>query len=246
MCLLSFAWNAHAGYPLVFAGNRDELHARPTAAAQWWADAPRVLGGRDLESGGSWLAMSQSGRFAVVTNFHGAPLPDSPLSRGRLVSEFVAGRTTLENFSDYLASHESEYAGFSLLYGDGRRLRFHSNYDSTNLDITAGIHGLSNHLLDTPWPKVEHLKHAVRNALEQGPDEALLLEALAARTVADTGAQPETGNFRSAPFIVGPEYGTRASTVILIDRDGKVRFTERNFDANGNESTTGRFEFVME
>lgn len=252
MCLILFALDAHPRWRLVLAANRDEFFARPTASAAWWDDAPEVLAGRDLRDGGTWMGITRAGRFAAVTNYRepdrytvGAP------SRGRLVADFLRGRVTAEEYADDLAARGQAFNGFNLLVGDADGLIWLSNRSEEARRLEAGVYGLSNHLLDTPWPKVVRGKEDVRRALD-GPDEALeaaLFASLALRDPAPDAQLPSTGIERereralSAAFIVSPEYGTRASTVLLVSRDGDVRFTERSTVPGEDRWTEARHEF---
>jgi uncharacterized protein with NRDE domain len=173
MCLILFALDAHPRYRLLVAANRDEHFTRPTAPAAFWADAPGVLAGRDLDKGGTWLGVGTDGRFAALTNFRGAvPVPGGP-SRGALAVEYLRGERSPADFIDALAHRAADYQGFSLLVGDAVSMRYYSNrLDASppgGVAIGAGIHGLSNHLLDTPWPKVERGCRALEAALALEP-----------------------------------------------------------------------------
>jgi uncharacterized protein with NRDE domain len=245
MCLILVAHLAHPDYPLVLAANRDEFHARPTAAAHWWPEATDVLGGRDLQSGGTWLAIARSGRWAGVTNFRdGARAEIAELSRGHLVSDFVTGSLPAEDYLAAVQPREQRYGGYNLLVGDGAEVYWTSNRRSTPpryFRLSPGIHGVSNHLLDTPWPKVERGRRQLAALLEHGeklaPDH--LLEILLDRTYAADHDLPSTGvpldleRALSASFTATPGYGTRSSTAILRRRDGGILFAERRFDAEG-------------
>src|SRR5262245_10572919 len=155
MCLLVLAWDMHPRYRLVFAGNRDEFHERPSAPLGWWTDSPRILAGRDLQAGGTWLGLSRQGRFGVVTNFRDLqrPLEGAP-SRGALITRWLAGEAPLDGFLEELHESAARYAGFNLLLSDGESLVYASNrLPEFSRTLAPGIYGLSNHLLDTPWPK---------------------------------------------------------------------------------------------
>ena len=155
MCLLLLAWNAHPDYPFVFAGNRDEMHTRATRQAHWWEGVPEVLGGRDLQAGGSWLGIGRDGRFAVVTNYRDGRRSDKTArSRGLLVSDFLASSQSPEEFTALLDSTAHGYTGFNLLFGNRQEIHYFSNRGGSNGQLADGIHGLSNHLLNTPWRRV--------------------------------------------------------------------------------------------
>jgi uncharacterized protein with NRDE domain len=253
MCLILFAWQAHPRYSLVVAANRDEFHQRPTAAAGFWEKSPELLAGRDLQAGGTWLGVTKSGRFAAITNFREPQVGELPRehSRGHLVTDFLLDDSQPLLHAEQLAERGSDYSGFNLLLGSGNSLAYVSNRSQQPATVSVGSHGLSNHLLDTDWPKV----HAGRAQLESlMEDEHLepeaLLELLGDRSVAP-GKIPEGTEDKLVPervvrqkFIVSPDYGTRSSTVFLMGRDGNVEFVERQFDSAGNANGTRRFEFA--
>ncbi len=249
MCLLVFAWQTDPDHPLIFAGNRDERHARAAAPAGLWPDAPEVLGGRDLEAGGTWLGVTLSGRFAVVTNYRdGLDPPKAPRSRGALTSEFLTGDMDAAEYLEGVRAHAAEYGAFSLLVGDRRELHYFSNRGGTGGPVPPGIHGLSNHLLDTPWPKVQLSKARLTALLEQGtPNSGALFRILADRNQAqpgelpDTGIGPELERRVSAAFVVNPVYGTRCSTAIRLQADGGLHFAERRFTPTGEDVETRWF-----
>jgi uncharacterized protein with NRDE domain len=243
MCLILFALQAHADFPLVVAANRDEAYARPTAPAAFWQDHPDVYGGRDLEMGGAWMGLTRHGRFAAVTNYRdGMPKGTAPRSRGELVGGFLTGTQAAQPFLQTIATRKSEYAGFGVLAGDLHALWFLSNYGNGVAPITPGIHGLSNHLLDTPWPKVATGKRELAS-LVKGDARALpdkLFDMLADRSVAAPEDLPDTGVGKLREKELGPKfiavddrYGTRASTVIIVNRSGDVNYIERSFGARG-------------
>ena len=256
MCLIYVAWRRHARHRLVVAVNRDEYHARPALPAHWWDDAPGVLGGRDLEAGGTWLAIGADGRFAAITNYPGpvpVRLPDAP-SRGALVSEFVAGNEPAPAYLGRVLEEGHRYNGFSLLAMDGDRLAFASNRSRDVVRLDPGVYGLSNHLLDTSWPKVTDGKAELERLLA-GPEVRVpdLLALLAPgdprhdeSPAADTESDPGRMQWRSSRFIIGPDYGTRASAVILLDAGGAGVFVERSFDSSGVAVGDVAFELGLE
>ncbi|WP_243287720.1 NRDE family protein [Geothrix terrae] len=242
MCLIALAYRAHPDFELVIAANRDEYHARPTAPAAAWEDAPEVFGGRDLSQGGSWLALSREGRLACVTNVRRRVVPDpSAPSRGGLVASFVRGRQPARVFADELRERAMAFAGFNLLLWDGRDLRYLNNHPRfLSREVPPGVHVVSNADLDTPWPKTEKLRRAMGAWVASGDgDETPLLAALADRALAadadlpDTGVGLELERRLSPAFIVDPAYGTRCTTITTLGRDGAVRFTEWRFDPAG-------------
>jgi uncharacterized protein with NRDE domain len=255
MCLILFAHDAHPDWPLVVAANRDEAYARPAAPAGFWSDAPQVCAGRDLEKGGTWLGITRSGRFAAVTNYRdGISAKTAPRSRGELTAAFLRGNTEAGAYLESVSGVDREYNHFCLIVGDRSGLWFHSNRAAGRTRIVAGVHGLSNSLLDTPWPKVvrgrQELERTLRN---NDPDMITALFAmLADRSVApdhhlpDTGVGVERERDLSPAFIASQLYGTRASTVILVGRDGDVIFVERRFGPGGAFEGETRHEFVIE
>ena len=253
MCLILLAHDAHPRYRLVVAANRDEAYARPTAPAAWWADAPGVLAGRDLLGGGTWMGITRGGRFAAVTNFRetAPPPPDAP-SRGHLVGGFLRGADAPDAYLRALAPRAGEYAGFNLLVGDGEELRYFGNRgEGEARTVDPGVHGLSNALLDTPWSKVERGKAGLAAALADRGEvdpEALFrvlwdAEPAPDAHLPDTGVGLERERTLSSPFIRSPEYGTRASTVLLVGRDGRVRFVERTVAPGADGWTESAHEF---
>ena len=242
MCLILFAWRAHPEYPLIFAGNRDEAYDRPSTAADFWSDEPGIYGGRDLEKGGTWLGLTLSGRFAAVTNYRdGPPRKPADLSRGDLAAGFLRGTGAPEDYLRSVLPNGDRYGGYSLLTGNLDRLHYLSNRGPGIADVAPGTHGLSNHLLDTPWPKIRLGKERLTALL--GAREAKLVDglfdALADRTPAADADLPDSGiglqreRELSPAFIAAERYGTRASSVVLIDRRNEVTFVERSFGPQG-------------
>ena len=250
MCLVVIAWRQHADYPLIVAGNRDEFHVRPTQEAHWWADQPDILGGRDLQAGGTWLGLSRGGRFATVTNFRDADLPSAKLrSRGHLVTEFLQGDLAPESYLDTIDG--AAYAGFNILVSDGETLGWYSNRGDGSRLLEPGIYGLSNALLDSPWHKVKRSKASLQDLLLRNRvNDSELLRLLDDRKKApaesiDSGGIPFTkAHAISAPFIVLPDYGTRCSSIALLSSGGDWRFRERRFAADGR--TTGESAFTVQ
>jgi uncharacterized protein with NRDE domain len=253
MCLLVLAWKTHPRYRLIVAGNRDEFHDRPSAPLGWWQDDARILAGRDLKAGGTWLGVARSGRFGIVTNYRDlqAPIEGAP-SRGQLVPRFLTGATSPKEFLDDLRGAANRYSGFNLLVGGPRALYYFSNRGPAAPQVLQhGIYGLSNHLLNTPWPKLVRTRKRFEAVIAQ-PDFSAedLFGILADREPATDGeGLPDTGLPRdweqvvSAPFIVNERYGTRCSTVLLVERTGRTILHERRFDAAGVQTGTSRFEF---
>lgn len=257
MCLIAFAVDAHPAWRLVVAANRDEFHGRPAAPADWWADAPDVLAGRDLREGGTWMGVTRAGRFAAVTNYRDpglAQIADAP-SRGALVADFLRGPVEAEAYADALAERAARYNGFNLLVGDDAGLFYVSNRAPGVRRLQPGVYGLSNALLDTPWPKTLRAKAALAETLRSSRGdgwESGLWEMLADRVAAVDDALPDTGvgldreRLLSSPFIAGDVYGTRASTVLTLSRDGEVRFVERSVTPGQDGWTEARHAFRVD
>ena len=252
MCLILFALDAHPRYRLVLAANRDEFYDRPTAPAAFWDDAPHILAGRDLQGGGTWCGITTGGRFAAVTNYRDPRTHREGMrSRGMLVADYLRGGMPADAWQERLRREGGGYNGFNIIFGDGGGLHYFSNRGDAASPVTPGIHGLSNHLLDTPWPKVTRGKQALAELLTAGdelaPDD--LFAILADRTVApdhllpDTGVGLERERLLSPLFITSPTYGTRSSTVVLIGRDGDCAFMERSFNGAADHPGTAAFRF---
>ena len=244
MCLILFSHGVIPGIALQLAANRDELFARPTTPAGWWSDHPSILAGRDLQAGGTWLGISRSGRYAAITNFRDpASRRDDAPSRGALVGDFLLGDQTPAGYLEQIAPRTCQYNGFSLLVGQGADLWFLSNRGQDAVPVTPGIHGLSNHLLDEPWPKVTK-GVSYMAALSAQPFAAEdYFSVLADETQARDTELPHTGiallreRKSSAIRIRDTVYGTRCSTVLRISQDGEVVFHERSFTAEGDVSS---------
>jgi uncharacterized protein with NRDE domain len=255
VCLLAVSWRYNHRWPFLFAGNRDEYHSRPAAAADWWQDAPNILGGRDLAAGGSWLGISRNGRFAAVTNRPDLPAPEeSRLSRGELVANWLTATDSesVDTLHSTLKVMGPHYGGFSLLTGKlesdnrGELQCFSGGNQSGSLQyaqLQDGITGLSNSPPNKPWPKLTWLNRELARLLEtDGANAEQLFELLRREEpVPDTHA---TG-VSARPFIVGQEYGTRCSTIIAIDNNGLCHFLERRFGPNGQTSGESAFEFML-
>lgn len=255
MCLILLAWRAHPDYPLVFAGNRDEAYERPSSAAEFWNDEPQIFGGRDLEKGGTWLGITLSGRIAAVTNYRDRPgAAAAPRSRGELTANFLRGTDEPRAYLERVAPNARDYGAFSLIIGDPDHLFAFSNRGSAIEELAPGVHGLSNHLLDTPWPKVSRGKDRLSALLKAGETDLVdgLLRALANRTAAPDAELPDTGvglqreRELSPAFVAGDRYGTRASTVMLVGRDNEVVFVERWFGPRGEPLGESSRRFALQ
>lgn len=250
MCLILFAHRAHPAYRLVVAANRDEWFQRPTAPAAFWPDAPYVLAGRDLEANGTWLGVTRTGRFAALTNFRDAESRRTDLpSRGALVRDFLTSEVAPGEYLDSLRAQAGRYNGFSLLVADTRSMRYFSNRDGAARELPAGVYGLSNHLLDAPWPKVRAGKARLAAHLDGHVSAERLLEILDDTHAAPDDALPRTGvslerERQLSPMrILAGDYGTRSSTVVLVSAEGEIDFLERSFAPSGAESGIVRERF---
>jgi uncharacterized protein with NRDE domain len=242
MCLALIAYRSHPRYPLVLAANRDEFHARPAQAMHWWNEGVRMLAGRDLQAGGSWLGLDAAGRLALVTNYRdpSSPRPEST-SRGALIGEFLGGRQDAAGFVRAMAARATQFSGFNLLAMDHEGLGYVTSHPQPEARILPpGIYGLSNRRLDTPWPKLLRARERFEQELANDhPRPEALMRMLSDRTIAADGALPDTGigleweRLLSPAFIVSDDYGTRCSTVVLIRGDGMVAVEERSHAADG-------------
>ncbi len=256
MCLLLVAWQQHPRWPLVVAANRDEFHARPARRAEWWT-SPRVLAGRDEQAGGTWMGVAEGGQWAGLTNYREPSRPRKGWrSRGRLVLDALGH--SQEDFRANLDPDtlQTDYDGLNLLFGDRYHLFYVSNRDRPLRRLAPGFHGLSNGLLNDPWPKVHRgcdaLQQALPEALDHtidGPETEPLFTLLRDRwcppdhELVDTGVSLAWERRLAPMFIRSPEYGTRCSTLLLMGADGSVHFAERWFDAGGEPQGTRHFQF---
>ena len=235
MCLILLAYKAHRAYPLILAANRDEYYQRPTLSAHWWQEIPTLLAGKDLLRGGTWLGLTKTGRFAAVTNVRdGGAHQSSPMSRGQLPLEYLAGDHGDEVFVERLTRTSSEYNGYNLLFGGIDRLSYFTNHQAQWTVLEPGIHGLSNAGLNTPWPKVENGKQILREQIDRpSPSTDKIFAYLASTEQAPDHLLPDTGvglqleRKLSAACIAGTDYGTRSSCLLLVDRNNRATFLEK-------------------
>jgi uncharacterized protein with NRDE domain len=253
MCLIFFSLRKHPTYKLVVAANRDEFYSRRTAAAEYWSDHPEVLGGRDLEAGGTWMGLSKSGRISLITNYRDPKNidPHAP-SRGQLVSDFLIGKESPKDYLNRISRDGKRYNGFNIIVGNAEDLWYYSNYRDGVDEISPGLHGLSNHLLETPWPKVVRGKKKMDDLLHLPvihPDQLFDLlfdDGIASdENLPDTGIGLERERVLSSMFIKSPGYGTRCSTVVLIDKKNNALFSERVFDLTTFRYSERKFEFSI-
>jgi uncharacterized protein with NRDE domain len=251
MCLIVIANDIHPRYRLVLGANRDEYRDRSAEPAGFWPDHPQVLAGRDRQAGGTWLGVTTAGRLAAVTNYRDPhqQVADPP-SRGRLVADYLTGTMDTPAFQALLNRDGDSYDGFNLLYGTSDQLHYFTNRGGSSGPVKPGIHTLSNHLLDTCWPKTvaarERLEALLGNSSIEAED---ILAALSDPAPFADGLLPDTGiglereRLLSPLFIAGSEYGTRSSTVILVEHDGRVFFRERSFDDRQRVTGDRQFDF---
>jgi uncharacterized protein with NRDE domain len=253
MCLIFISVNQHPVYKLIIAANRDEFYDRETAPASYWPDDPFILGGRDLKAKGTWLGMTTGGKISLLTNYRD-PSNINPMapSRGRLVSDFLRNDFDAQSYLADVQSEGKRYNGFNLLAGTVDELFYYSNYADGLKHLTSGIYGLSNHLIDTPWPKVVRGKSMFQTVIGQPSfDPESLFEFLYDDQTAPDDQLPDTGiglereRALSSMFIKTPHYGSRSSTVVLVDHANRVLFTERVYDLKSFEYSLGLFEFTI-
>ena len=238
MCLIAIATRIHPRYPLIIAANRDEFYHRPTSPLAFWKDHPNILAGRDLEQNGTWLGITKTGRIAAITNFRNPASMDSQApSRGLLVSNFLASDPRPEDYLKTIKNSGKTYNGFNLVVGDMNQLWWYSNKKNDIVKIKPGVHAISNHLMDTPWPKTQKTMSRIQNICRQNsaidPKDIFLLLADTNRPpddkLPDTGVGLEWERILSSVFVSSDIYGTRSSAVILVDHSGQMTFAERTF-----------------
>ena len=253
MCLIFLALNYHPSYKLIVAANRDEFYDRPTAPASFWEENSNILAGRDLEAMGTWLGVTRTGRISMLTNFRDpANIKPSAPSRGKLVSDFLAGNSKPADYVQNVAATGGTYNGFNLIAGTPDELWYYSNYAGKPEKLKDGFYGLSNHLLDTPWPKVVRGKEKLKEHLASPkPDPDYLFSVLYDEDLAADQCLPSTGlslereRALSAMFIKTSGYGSRCTTVIMIDRENNLFFSERAFNTSTFDFSTQTFRFKV-
>lgn len=250
MCLVLVAWRAHPDYPLVVAANRDEFFARPTAPVAFWPDGD-ILAGRDLKDGGTWMGVTRSGRFAALTNYRNPTRHrEGRASRGQLVTDFLAAATPPAEWLTDIAAQAADYNDFNLLASDDGSLASLSSVSGEVRILEPGIYGLSNHLLDTPWPKVAAAKSALSAALAALPDDGPLFDLLRDDSIHPDSDLPRTGisleweRLLSAAFVSAPGYGTRSSTVLLLGVSRGLTFDEQSWLEGGKPGGRVRFRLA--
>lgn len=253
MCLINFQFHEHPYYKLIVAANRDEFYNRPTASAHFWNDEPTILAGRDLEQMGTWLGITKQGRFAALTNYRNpAHMASGKTTRGEIITNYLTETSSPWDFIATIHENKVSYNGFNLILGNPDQLVYYNNIDGNTVDIPPGTHGLSNHFLNTPWPKVTKGKEMLHNYVIK--HEVIQVDKLFAilsnEEVAEDVNLPETGidleleRQLSPLFIKTEQYGTRCSTVLLIDHENNLTFLERTFN-NGLFIKEKKFEFQI-
>ena len=254
MCLLVMAYRAYPDYPLIVAANRDEFYRRATAPADFWADYADVLAGRDLEQGGTWMGVTRGGKFAALTNVRDpSHFRNTAKSRGQIVADYLTGQADIDIYSKHIAQHSDGYNGFNFIGGTVQQLLSFSTVDAQVKPLAQGIYGLSNHMLDTDWPKVQRSKQTMGSILSSTTNlEADLFAMLSDKTPADDARLPDTGvgiekeRWLSSIFIQVQGYGTRCSSLLMIDHVGNAQFVERTFSVSGDPAETRRFRFAFQ
>lgn len=252
MCLVMLSWQMSRQTPLIIAANRDERFDRPATPIDWWPDAPQIIAGRDQAAGGTWLGMTRSGRFGIITNFRD-PIPQPAVrSRGELIPAWLQSDEDALAFQGWLEANESEFAGYNLLFGDDHGLHYFSNRSASAGPLTAGVYALSNAALNSDWPKVRRARDYMQQALDHGiADSEHFAAFLSDKTPArdDDLPQPylpiEHRRVLSAPFIVGETYGTRCTTVVTRHADNTVHLHERHFAPLGERRDDYRLSFTI-
>ena len=254
MCLIVFAKNVHPKFKMIFAANRDEFYARPSEQAEFWTKHPDLLAGKDLQAGGTWLGITKQGRFAAITNFRDLKnlKADAP-SRGKLTLDYLLSDISPEDYYKNLEATLNEYNGFNLLIGSIDELFYFSNMTDGLKKIEPGVHGISNAILDTPWPKVEKGKQQLQSLLKQDEIHAWeVIDILKNSTPAKDEELPNTGvgleleRMLSPIFIKSEKYGTRCSSVVMVDNDNNVKFVEKFFFDGIGHFSNREFKFSIE
>lgn len=255
MCLILLSLKAHPRYRVIIAANRDEYYERPTSPAGFWEEAPLVLAGRDLQGGGTWLGITKKGRFGAITNYRDpATRKEGAPSRGRLLSSFLMCKETPFEFIARARQESNRYNGFNLIVGERDQVFWYSNRGDEVRRLSPDLYALSNHLLDTPWPKVTRGKEALKRLLKErkDPSPEEFFHILQDGAITNDESLPATGvdleweRILSPIFVSSSFYGTRSSTLLLIDMQDRVTFIERTFTSDPDHASAVKFEFTIE
>jgi len=249
MCLLRFNWQPNGATPLTLVANRDEFHQRPALPAQFWPEHPHILAGKDLSAGGTWLGVTKQGYFAALTNVRQLPSPhQGDISRGQLVLDYLSDQPEPQQYLAHIHQQANRYDGFNLIVGNRHECWYYTNHQSNGpVELHAGLYGLSNAALDTPWPKLNAAKRHLQSWLEQGR-HAPLHTILRDPATYPQAMQPDTGigqpweTLLSSAFIISENYGTRASTALQIHQNG-IQFEEASYDTAGDVRQLVNFDF---
>ena len=251
MCLITFAFNAHPDYRFILTANRDEFYARPTSVAGWWEDHPQVFGGRDLHAMGTWMGIHKNGRFAAVTNYRDIKnTKSSTKTRGNLPTDFLLSTDSPEVYASKVQKKGHEYDGFNLIVFD-EEMAYAGNYSEDSCQLGFGIYGLSNALLDTPWPKVKKAKSAFEHLIQKNFKLEDLIEMIDDSETAVDESLPNTGldydreKAFSAMRIRTPDYGTCCTTAVRIDYEGNVEFMEKSYPVGDRLENTVNCQFKI-
>ena len=254
MCIILFAYKTHPKYKLLLASNRDEFYERPTEALSQWTKNRNIFAGRDKKDGGTWMGVTEDGRFSALTNYRDlSRIKDQPPSRGHLVSNFLKANTPAKIYLEGLKGSAGIFNDYNLLVGDRNDLYYFSNVSGELIKIEPGIHGFSNHLLNTPWPKVKKGKEELATIIKREKIEKQAVIMLLNDTstppdseLPDTGVGLEWERALSSIFIKTEMYGTRASSVLTIDYNNKIGITEKSFVKTTNgEFTTNTISIEL-
>ncbi len=242
MCLILFAYKARPGKRLILAANRDEFFSRPTASMHFWHSHPLILAGRDLRERGTWLGINKNKKFAALTNYRDPSLiKKNPPSRGQIIKDYLTSNENAADFLNELQKRADHFNGFNILLADQKSLFWFSNKGGNPEKLTPGIYGISNHLLNTPWPKIKKGKQALKKIVLQKKHLSTddLFHLLDSKEVPDDSELPHTGvgieweRILAPIFISSPEYGTRSSSVMIMNENGHSLISERSFNEKG-------------
>lgn len=240
MCLIAFAYKVSSEYPLILIANRDEFYDRPTQKAHYWCGEGenKILAGKDLKAGGTWMGVGKNGKWAAVTNYRDMEsIKVNAPTRGNFVPQFIKSKSSAHQYLLELKKEASKYNGFNLLLGDSSGVFHYSNVSDTITKIQPGVHGVSNALLNTPWPKLNRAKKMLENSIQNNDfSKTTLFSLLNDETKAQENQLPNTGLSKelekelSSIFIDIDNYGTRCSSLLLIDKNEKIKFVERRYN----------------
>ncbi len=255
MCLVLFAYNVHEEYPLILAANRDEFYCRPANPVDFWKNRPNILAGKDLQGGGTWLGITRQGNFATLTNYRDpSSFKTESLSRGNIVFDYLASKEETSSYLHKLTVENIFYNGFNLIAGNIDQLFYFSNITGKVKRISKGVHGLCNHLLNTPWPKVKKGKKRLSEIIASNTsiDLNALRELMHDKSPAPDEELPDTGvglkleRLLSPIFISSPEYGTRTTTILTIDSKNTINFQEINYQEENDTGKSKEFCLTVE